>query len=398
MNISPHIISLFRDDLCKDERLLEVLDCGYMNEDGQPQKILRKHSTSLAEHINERSVIEFLLSNGMSGIPRFIERESGKCHYVDMEYYEGIRILNILAYLRELAVEMPEKKSYIGEINALLVQRCESRQKEIHRLLMEWRKTQSKREPYPKQKLTSIVCLLTTVMNLSIDKRKIYDELDSLYEMFVKIADTPFRDAVARNILLNIPELHLDHFYSKTDNKCIMGANSERKKVVRDAIISGKIERYANAPLVDFDFATCEHDTTIYDDAIGFHCHEINWHGIPTAEKVCWDSNCKINEKDIAISFIVRYLRFGGRKLAYRIILPGAHKLRFYYDDGTFYFKHLNAILDNFWPNSRLAIPELRKFNDAICRYDISKAFNDEYQPHHTLFSDRKFYLDVYPN
>jgi hypothetical protein len=46
----------------------------------------------------------------------------------------------------------------------------------------------------------------------------------------------------------------------------------------------------------------------------------------------------------------VRYLRFGGRKLAYKLINSQGFEIRFRYDDPIFYFRHLPLILSELCP------------------------------------------------
>ena len=100
-------------------------------------------------------------------------------------------------------------------------------------------------------------------------------------------------------------------------------------------------------------------------------------------------------------TFIIRYLRFGGRKLTYHIFHPNAYKFRFKYDNEFFYFSNLNNIVLHFWPEAQSIIPNLLKFVDIV--QDTIENKNetiiddvDEYEDAFPTCS-RKFYLDIYP-
>jgi hypothetical protein len=58
-----------------------------------------------------------------------------------------------------------------------------------------------------------------------------------------------------------------------------------------------------------------------------------------------------------ARALLVRYLRFGGRKLLYRLINPAAFAVRFRYDDPGFYFARLPDALVQLDPGFAASFP-----------------------------------------
>ena len=395
MAMQEQLLDLFRKDLCKDQRKLEVIDADSTLR-MQTTKIIRKHSTTYDEHLNEVSVMDYLRDNGITGIPKFLHNTQKSIDYVDIEYFEGIRVFNMLAYLREIVNENPLMLPLATTFRDRLLERCMKRQSNIQKVLISWRETQQNRIPYPLEKLKNMVYLLANVMHHSISIGKINEELDKINQRFESIATVPFRDATTKNMILHVPSLHLNNFFVSNN---VLEANEKRKKVIFDALVDGTISNFFEAPLVDIDFSSCENDTTIYDDPIGFSCHEISWNGIPDKKNVCWNPSSELVDEDIALSFIIRFLRFGGRKLAYKIIHSDAYKYRFYYDNGLFYFKNLNTIINRFWNDAHTQIPNLMQFIDLIANADIEKfVYHDDNIYDMCRKCDRKFYIDIYPN
>lgn len=67
-----------------------------------------------------------------------------------------------------------------------------------------------------------------------------------------------------------------------------------------------------------------------------------------------------------AATLLVRYLRFGGRKLAYRIINSQGFKVRFAFDNPMFYFETLRKSAEQLSPEFVLKYPGLFSVVEAI--------------------------------
>lgn len=198
-------------------------------------------------------------------------------------------------------------------------------------------------------------------------------------------------------MVIYYPKLYLGNFID--ENTDVLSADLKRKDFFIKMIKDGTYKDILNAPIIDFDFSSCEYLTSIYDDPIGYNCHEIMWSGTLDVEELIWYGEKSINfGKDIALSFIIRFLRFGGRKMCYHIFHPHAYKYRFKYDNEKFYFNNLNKIIIHYWPECEKCIPEFMNFINKVVLFDKSKIIDDidgfelEYPS-----CNRKFYLDLFP-
>ena len=397
MEISKVLIDIFKDDLCKDQREMKVF-CD-TNELSTSKMIMRKYNMSVDEYRNEIEVIAHLCSQGITGIPKVLGHGfEGEIPYLDIEYFDGIRVYNLLAYLREIEETMPDLKDIAHDIKLHIKNKCLERQISIQKGLISWAKDFNKTAVYPQKKLKNIVSILAQVMEFqNIDYVKLAEELDYIIEKFEKIAIVPFRDATTKNMVIYLPELYLERFLD--DKKDVLSADLKRKETVINMIRENRYHDFLNAQIVDFDFSSCEHLTTIYDDPIGFNCHEIMWSGFPELKSLVWSGDFSPNfGEDIAISFIVRYLRFGGRKMCYHVFHPHAYNYRFKYDDENFYFLHLNEIINHYWKDARKIIPQFMSFVEMVVEFDKGKIIDsiDEFEAFYPN-CNRKFYLDLFP-
>lgn len=400
MYIDKALIKIFRDDLCKDQREIKIIT--EVNQ-SSTNKLMRKYNLSAEEFDNEKSVLNYLHLHNMGGIPKILgagteELNGKKLYYLDMEYFDGIRVFNVLAYIK--MINSGEKDIYpkAQALRRSIISKCLERQMLIQNLLIDWARENSKTTIYPQIKLNNIINILVAVMHLPIDLKKINEELKFVTAEYNKRATVPFRDSTTKNMILYSPELYLGNFMDKSNNT--IKADEKRflkfKQLLYENTYWDIVEQ---KPIIDVDFSSCEHLTTPYDDPIGFSCHEIMYEGIPHNRSLVWNSSCDIyDEYGIAISFIIRFLRFGGRKLAYHIFHPNAYKYRFRYDNEKFYFKNLNDILRHFTPNFEKKTPEFIRFIDLIARYDISKLIDtvDEFEKAFPN-CNRKFYIDIFP-
>ncbi len=398
MNFSKEIIDVFKNDLCKDQREMKVFCDEARN--SVSGMIMRKYNTTIEEYNNEIKVIDYLSSvEGLNGIPRVLcHGFEGDVPFIDIEYFNGIRVYNLLAYLREIELTMPDLKDKARAIKVHIKNKCLKRQIAIQKGLIAWANYYKKNEVYPQKKLKNIVFILAQVMQFGkIDYDKLSSELDEIIRRFEKIAIVPFRDATTKNMVIYCPELYLKNYLD--DNQDVLAADLRRKETVINMIKEDRYNIFLDAPIVDFDFSSCEHLTTIYDDPIGFNCHEIMWESFPDQKDLIWSGTPSLTfGEDIAISFIVRFLRFGGRKMCYHIFHPNAYKYRFKYDDENFYFMHLNELIEHYWKDARKLIPQFMMFVDMIIQFDKNKIIDniDEFEATYPN-CNRKFYLDLFP-
>lgn len=390
------LIKMFRDDLCKDQRRMEVLsDSGQLSVTG---KIMRKFSTSFEEFRDEVDVINFLNNAGISGIPKILSHvNKGNVSYVDMEYYEGIRVFNLLAYLRDIEKECPQYKVRVKNIRDAVLKKCRGRQIEIQAVLCKWATLKDKITIYPHKKIIDLVEMFCRLMHPNVNLTRLRDELDYIIESFSDAATVPFRDSTTKNMLIYCPKLYLGNYINNYVD--VHQADNLRKQVLLDSIINGTYLQLLEQPIVDFDFSSCMHLTTAYDDPIGFTSHEITFSSIPVERDLVWLGGVNADSQLIAISYIIRYLRFGGRKLTYHIFHSNAYKYRFKYDNENFYFDNLNRIVLHFWPQAEKVIPEFLKFIDEIKSFDKSTLIDNNNDVFESCYpnSNQKYYIDLFP-
>jgi hypothetical protein len=118
-------------------------------------------------------------------------------------------------------------------------------------------------------------------------------------------------------------------------------------KCVSRLLNESELKFWEQVPLIDVDFASVEHLTTFEDDPISLHFHECSFTSCPNepTSLLLIPSHSKTDGFRTAATFLVRYMRFGGRKLAYKLINSQGFEIRFRYDDPFFYFQQLETII-----------------------------------------------------
>ncbi|MCL2283568.1 MAG: hypothetical protein FWC26_09660 [Fibromonadales bacterium] len=337
------ILKIYHDDLWKDKRIIN------------PRRdIFIKYSENALEKDTEVSVIQFLHKSNIEGIPNIIKITDKEIH---LSCFKGIRIFELLVQLDELKKKGLTKAQ---EIKELIISRCIEKQKRIQHALFEWRKTQSIREPYPQFKLSSIIKVLAYCTKIRYNVQKTEEELKKLNYYWKTLVSVPFRDATTKNMVFCSDKLSRIEFMP-TDDK----TQKERD------IIESKLDDdyfWNNTLIGDFDFSSCIHDTTLEDDLISIKFHERTFCGNSFVEPsdVIWFG--EPNGMRAAISFYIRYYRFGGRKAAYRILNPVNHMVRFRYDTDIFYFFNLNTIMRNLWKDVDSEFPQLLDITEKLSR------------------------------
>lgn len=374
MNELKYTIDLFKQDLWKDQRKLEVIKAG------DAESLLVKYYDDIEEMNTEISITNFLNHKGVEGIP--VIHPYGEKSVV-MPYYNGIRLFNLFVELDALTERRDDN---ISKIKSELVLRCEKKQRHIQKEMLEWRKEQKERVAYPHAKLKSIVYILANCLGIVIDQNAVEKEIDDINHYWSNVVTVPFRDATTKNMILDSPQLYMENYSS----------DEERNAYIYKSIKDRTYYEWMNAPIIDIDFSSTIHDTTFEDDVISLKYHERTWGGhYPSVNELLWQGEPDM--KRAAITFLVRYFRFGGRKAAYRLIHPKAHRIRFKYDNDLFYFERLPEIMKKLWPNCIYEYPNLMSFIETASRYLVTARVTTD------LFLEygnkqAKFYTDVFPN
>lgn len=358
--ITKEILKIFHDDLWKDKRLMDPQD-----------KIFVKKSEDETEHKTEISVLRYLTDAKIDGIPEIKKTEGKEIH---MSIFNGIRVFELLVILDELSKNKEYEKAI--DVKNRIIKRCNLRQREIQIALKDWRENEiikgQTRVKYPQDKIKKIVEVLTTCKDIPFPQKDFDNEMHQLIKYWETVVNIPFRDATTKNMVFcdpNFQRIELAPNESKTEKNI---------KHVIDKLDANVF--WETTPIGDFDFSSCVHDTTIEDDFISLHCHERTF-----------DGNTYIDPKDLiwigtpdpkraAISFYVRYYRFGGRKAAYRLLNPVNHLVRFHHDNDDFYFKNLNSIMRNLYPSVDKEFPILLRITEDLAkRLGTKRAVEDEF-------------------
>jgi hypothetical protein len=305
---------------------------------------------------------------------------------VTYTYVKGVRVFNLIVELDRL----PARLDHVGRlVKRNLLERCEAKQFLIQRELRS-AAADIAEQTYPiKEKLFGLMELLGEALGVPFAGGVIRAELATLEEVWRAEALYPFRDATTKNMVLADSGLWLGNF----------GGDEGARR----AAIIGALDKAASnpewlaAPIVDFDFASCVDLTTPEDDPISLKFHERTWRAPPRSpEDVLW-ADVLPDGRRAAITFLVRYYRFGGRKAAYRLIHPKGHRIRFRYDCDMFYFSRLPQLVRDMWPDVDDVLPETLAFTRALSR---SLGYNRpavDYFIAEGFAESRRYYVDMYP-
>ena len=274
---------LFKSEFWKDRRRIDIIpfngtDC------------LLKHYDSELEMNTECSIIDYLIKNGIDHVPRIYSHDNSAAL---MSYHKGIRVFNLFVILDEY--------SKFDPINALnikrnILNRCEQQQRNLQRLLSNWKVAQTYREPYPSLKLKTAISILSDCLDITYDNDRMNKEIKHISDYMAQHSFIPFRDSTTKNMILACEDLFLRNYSSE----------SEREAQIFKWIESGKIDKLTSYPIIDIDFSSCINDTTPEDDVIGLKFHQRTWDGtMPSSSDLVW--NFASDPYRAAISFIVRF-------------------------------------------------------------------------------------------
>ena len=216
-------------------------------------------------------------------------------------------------------------------------------------------------ESYPLgQKLSSLLGLFVRVLDIRRQpagwEACVADFVD-LWES--ECVSVPFRDATTKNMIVGDIRLAVK--------------DPEDSEVAQQAATAAlldteSVDYWSSVRLVDIDFSSVNHLTSPEDDPISLLCHEWTFGSTELkAESFILEPMLGLpNAERTAASFLVRYLRFGGRKLAYRLINAQGFKVRFAYDDPLFYFDRLPGICSSLCSEFALAHAPLLELIEVI--------------------------------
>lgn len=267
-----------------------------------------------------------------------------------------------------------------------LIERCKYRQQEIQKSLVRYFRNINLPAYSFHDKTYAIIVMLCASLGIRFNESEIHHELIQLDRIWKKYATIPFRDSTTKNMVLNCRELWLGNFSSE----------DERLRFINDSISnSTDMPKWVESDIIDFDFSSCVELSSVVDDPISLEFHERTWITPPSYKAISWIDN--VDPISAALTFLVRYYRFGGRKAAYRMLHPWGHRIRFRHDNDNFYFDRLSRIIDFYWPDAPEFAPCLLKLNNVISRALTGKRPSIDYFIAYRLAEKRKYYVDMFP-
>ncbi len=318
--ISPDDLDYFRTDISKDQVRHGMTP-------GPAGHVFLKRTPSPAHARREHDTLCRLFAAG--GEPLVPEPLGVAGSDVVLGLTDGIRLFELLRMLRSLATapEDPLLAQRATDARDVLLARCLEREQRIQTVLRT--DPEAVRIPYPfDQKIRRLLDHLARLCDLPPADARLRRELDLLAELWSAAACVPFRDATPKNILIADPDLAIRAGRDP----------AARMARLRDRLASGAPDDWRRIPILDVDFTSVEHLTAPEDDAISLLGHQISHEGPAVATLAAIGRRAP---QRTALGLLVRYLRFGGRKLSYRILNPTGFRVRFRHDDPAFYFTSL---------------------------------------------------------
>lgn len=345
-------LAYFGHNLCKDARHLVQPDAAYAG-------VYYKHCASADDADREHAVLRWLHQHD----PQLVPAPLGVTgHSLRLEHVRGIRLYDLLRLLQTVAAQQPALAGLATQAGVTLLQRATDRLHCTQRLLQSLPDA-SALPAYPLHShLTQLLVVLLQLLRLpplSADARHDLQELQQVWTAFDALL--PFRDATPKNMLVALPQL-----------APVAGSNShERLASVADWLQCRPDEPRlapAQVPLLDYDLTSTRERTAPEDDLLSLLGHAASlpfaraWLTPASADPLEWLDTVpalalhglaqppEASRPRTARALLVRYLRFGGRKLAYRLLNPTGYAVRFAHDDPAPYFAALQPALQRLDP------------------------------------------------
>lgn len=311
--IKPEHLHYFAAHVSK-ERTLDT------ERDSLSGSIYRKHCESTAAAHHELAIMQRLHGQRPDLVMEPLG-VTGRC--LQMRFAAGIRLYDLLRHLgghpRGLA------------IRRILLGRCSERLRDIQGLLLKDGEHIAS-APYPfAAKIVNLLQTLTALLGLPFSQA-VRAELVKMNIAWDACCLIPFRDATTKNMVVGIKTL------------APQTPSTERARRLSLALEQDD-DYWKQVPIFDLDFTSTRERTAPEDDVISLLAHSVTDDPAIDVQQAVMATPLlpvfapSIQRSDLA--WFVRYLRFGGRKLLYKLINPQGFAVRFRYDEPCFYFERL---------------------------------------------------------
>lgn len=283
---------------------------------------------------------------GPAAVPRVLGRRGS---VVSMERVPGVRVFDLVRHLK--AADNQEKARAALHV---VMSRTGARLAEVQVALLSLDVCKSQLEPYPlKVKVDSLLRLFIRVLDIRHTDIAWESDVASLSDYWVDhCAVVPFRDATTKNMFLDLPDIGSNWSDDMESNQA---------NVIEKILADQPLDVWESCRLADVDFSSVNHSTAPEDDPLSLYFHEWTY-GLRNAipESLILDPRLGLPSPERAASAaLVRYLRFGGRKLAYKLLNAQGYNIRFAYDDPLFYFREIPSLCDELCPSFGEKYPDL---------------------------------------
>lgn len=247
---------------------------------------------------------------------------TGRC--IQLQFASGIRLYDLLVRIKQ----HPRGPA----IQSILLDRCIKRLRDLQVMMLDNADRLATR-PYSFD--TKVVNLLQTLAELlGVPLRpSVIAELAVMARVWNDFCQIPFRDATPKNIVFGVEALAPIH------------RPQERNRCLASVLEMGD-QFWEQVPIMDIDFTSTHELTVPEDDVISLLAHNstvgsLEGLGCPARDALLLSPGFEpcADRRDLA--WFVRYLRFGGRKLLYKLLNPRGFAVRFRYDEPCFYFEQL---------------------------------------------------------
>jgi hypothetical protein len=372
------LLKMFREELWKERRLLEVI------QGSGDDRLLRKHFENRGQVESELRNLSALREQYPTCVPIVLADAE---RHIDLQYIEGARIYTVLEMLK--TIEAFDENAGVARQN--LLNRCVGTCSQVQRVLAQ-QPVSGNRKCYPlRRKLLSLLSLFDHCLALRLNLEELDAELDQAESFLDRLScSVPFRDATPKNLILAWPEIWPGR-----------SSPGQQLDLLRDAMADLSLHTsspLAEAPILNIDFSSCDEFTVPEDDPISLLFHEPSWFGgLPSAEQLLW-LGIEPAPARLAIGLAIRMYRLGGRRLSYRLVHANGYRARYSNESIAFHFRCLIEASDSTCADLRSRFPALLDATRAILsRLDEGLyTSTDWFEPMYGSQPSR-YYRDVYP-
>lgn len=286
-----------------------------------------------------------------------------------MEQVRGARFFDLIRHLKD--IERERNDGVALDVLAILLDRARQKLRQIQLELFNLGDVLAQ-EPYPLEpKLKGLLDLFIRIMDLNPPGNWLRSLGDFVDYWEAQCVVLPFRDATTKNTIIKDDRLSLS---TESDD-----SEASQRQNVRQLLDTEPRSYWQTVDIVDIDFTSVAHKTSPEDDPISLLCHEWTYGSVALSPKsfVLDPSLGSADDLRCAATFFVRYLRFGGRKLAYKLINAQGFRVRFAFDDPLFYFAKLPEITRSLSLQFSLQFEPLLELIELIAQAGRSPSQND---------------------